>query len=172
MKARLSRNTLQTAFALVFLLYLWVLFRLTLFRTTFTLAGFHFVGQGREHVSFRQERSMANLVPFHMIRYYATGQEPWYVDFVNLMGNVVIFVPFGLMVPLLFPKTRRFARMLLLSAGLSLFIEIMQFITRTGVFDVDDIILNTIGGATGYAGWRLLFALWYRKRAPRGQPNI
>ncbi len=68
----------------------------------------------------------------------------------NLFGNVGCFVPFGAFLPILFQKARRFPWALLCSFGFSLLIECIQLLTRTGSFDVDDLMLNTIGGVLGF----------------------
>ena len=103
-----------------------------------------------------------NLIPFREIRrfiVYADLLGPMAV-ISNLFGNIVIFMPFGFLVPILGRKKRNFWFTSLLSFALSLAVECIQLITRTGCFDVDDIFLNTIGGMLGY----LVYALVQRKR--------
>lgn len=103
-----------------------------------------------------------NLIPFREIRrfiVYADLLGPMAV-ISNLFGNIVIFMPFGFLVPILGRKKRNFWFTSLLSFALSLTVECIQLVTRTGCFDVDDIFLNTIGGMLGY----LVYALVQRKR--------
>ena len=103
-----------------------------------------------------------NLIPFREIRrfiVYADLLGPMAV-ISNLFGNIVIFMPFGFLVPILGRKKRNFWFTSLLSFALSLAVECIQLVTRTGCFDVDDIFLNTIGGMLGY----LVYALVQRKR--------
>lgn len=69
---------------------------------------------------------------------------------VNLGGNIVAFIPFGCILPIISKKRRKFFIILLLSFELSLAIEITQLISKVGSFDVDDMLLNTVGGAIGY----------------------
>ncbi len=78
----------------------------------------------------------------------------------NLFGNIAIFMPFGFLVPILGRKKRKFWFTALASFELSLSVECIQLVTKTGCFDVDDIFLNTIGGMLGY----LVYALVQRKR--------
>ena len=73
---------------------------------------------------------------------------------VNLLGNVAVFVPLGLLMPWAFPALRRWWAVTLLCGGLSLAIEFTQLFLARSV-DVDDLLLNTLGGLLGY----LLFAL-------------
>jgi len=49
------------------------------------------------------------------------------------------------------------------SFELSLLVELIQLVTKVGSFDVDDIILNTIGGAIGYIVYKVVRGWWYRK---------
>ena len=62
----------------------------------------------------------------------------------NLFGNIAIFMPFGFLVPILGRKKRKFWFTALLGFELSLSVECIQLVTKTGCFDVDDIFLNTI----------------------------
>ncbi len=73
----------------------------------------------------------------------------------NLMGNVVVFVPLGFLIPFTFPGFSKFYRTFLICEFTILFIEIIQFITMLGFFDVDDIFLNSLGCVTGYAGFKI-----------------
>ena len=69
---------------------------------------------------------------------------------INLFGNVVAFLPFGALLPSLFVRCRRFFLTTLLSFEFSLCVEIIQLVWKVGSFDVDDILLNTLGGALGF----------------------
>ena len=69
---------------------------------------------------------------------------------INVAGNVACFIPFGILLPLNVKRTRNFISVLLSTALFSMIIESVQLITRLGSFDVDDILLNTIGGVLGY----------------------
>ena len=99
-----------------------------------------------------------NLVPFREIKRFLMGGEYLGHDMVmiNLVGNVTAFIPFGLLLPWMRRRMRGLFRVLGAMALFSLLIESLQLITRVGSFDVDDIILNTIGGVLGY-GLFLLF---------------
>ena len=64
----------------------------------------------------------------------------------NILGNILAFAPFGLFIPLIFEeKFGKFKNFLLLVIGIILIFEIVQFVTFRGTFDIDDIILNTLG---------------------------
>jgi hypothetical protein len=67
-----------------------------------------------------------------------------------LLGNLLIFVPIGLLVSVLFRDLRSGWKMLLVGAGISLTIEVLQLILAVRVFDIDDILLNALGTWLGY----------------------
>lgn len=93
-----------------------------------------------------------NLVPFKEIMRFYTYRDLVGVQafLLNLFGNVLAFVPFGFMIPIISWKNRKFIRILGLTFLLSLFIECIQLLFRVGSFDVDDLILNTLGGVIGF----------------------
>ena len=71
-----------------------------------------------------------------------------------LLGNIIMFVPFGLLAALLW-RGFRWTRALFLGVCITVFIECSQlFVGRA--FDIDDIILNTLGVLCGYWLWLLL----------------
>lgn len=78
------------------------------------------------------------------------------VVFWNLAGNVICFMPFGFFVPWMRKSADRIWIAGFLSLYLSLLIELTQFFMRVGSFDVDDLLLNTVGGVLGY----LCYKLW------------
>ena len=100
-----------------------------------------------------------NLVPFREIQRYIRYHRqigPWRV-FWNLIGNVIGFVPFGALLPAIRRKKTGFLKTVLLSFELTIFIEVSHLILRVGSCDVDDMILNTLGGCIGYGVYRLVF---------------
>ena len=68
----------------------------------------------------------------------------------HALENVLLFVPFGFLVPLTGRFFKRWWNLILIAFMGSLFIETMQLATARGYFELDDIILNTIGAALGY----------------------
>ena len=67
----------------------------------------------------------------------------------NFLGNIVLFVPVGVLFPFVIGKNQWFWAF---GAGFcfSLFIETVQLLTTRGLFDPNDIILNTLGTAIGF----------------------
>lgn len=70
--------------------------------------------------------------------------------FTNIFGNIICFIPFGTMLPILSTKMRKLSLVTLVSFELSLVIEVTQLLFKVGSFDVDDLVLNTIGGFIGF----------------------
>lgn len=99
-----------------------------------------------------------NFVPFKTIKFYlflADIKTSFKIE--NLAGNVVGFVPLGILTPLISNKFRRFTTVLLTTLALSLTYEILQLLFEFGSFDVDDLILNTLGGAIGYMIFKIIY---------------
>jgi glycopeptide antibiotics resistance protein len=90
-----------------------------------------------------------NLVPFASIRLFLKmfAQHPWAAA-ANLIGNIVIFVPFGMLIPLVFGGG--WGRMLLLFVCAIVVLECSQFLLHRGSLDVDDLLLNVVGALIGY----------------------
>ncbi|WP_019155184.1 VanZ family protein [Robertmurraya massiliosenegalensis] len=93
-----------------------------------------------------------NFIPFKTIGYYLFFANDINFDIrvENLTGNILGFVPFGMLFPLLFSKFHSFKKIALATFCLSLTFELLQLIFKFGSFDVDDLILNTVGGVVGY----------------------
>lgn len=77
-------------------------------------------------------------------------------SFENLVGNVVVFIPFGMLLPSIWKRFCNFADALLAGFLFSLSIEIFQLFSAFGAFDVDDILLNCIGVIIGYVCYMLM----------------
>ena len=93
-----------------------------------------------------------NLKPFTEIkRYlnYAKEIGSFYV-ILNLLGNVVCFMPFGFVLPILSNKQRNIFKVTFLSFLCSVTVELIQLVSKLGSCDIDDVILNTLGGFLGY----------------------
>lgn len=98
---------------------------------------------------------MMNLVPFDTIQRY-TSFRSFGSSAVNLVGNVVMFIPLGALPPVLWKRFRALWKMTLLGFFTSCAIECIQlFIDRS--VDIDDVLLNTLGVMLGYILIRLIF---------------
>lgn len=141
----------------LFLLYsalmLWLLFD----RST--------AGNGSDY--WEQLRSNLNLRPLRTIRNYLDVllRREYYLEkwgfagiyfyqarhaAINLVGNLVMFVPLGFLLPRTFPRLDRLWKTLAIVVLAVILVELVQLFTLLGSCDVDDLILNTLGAALGY----------------------
>lgn len=92
-----------------------------------------------------------NLVLFKEIKRFFRYREQLgiFATAANLLGNILVFLPFGFFMPMA-SKDRSFLSTTVYSLTLSLAIELSQLFLKVGCFDVDDLLLNTIGGMLGY----------------------
>ena len=103
-----------------------------------------------------------NLIPFYTIReMFAQGATGYAA--VNLLGNVLIFAPIGLLPALLWRRMDCLWPCLGAGFGFSLFIEAAQLFSVRSP-DVDDLLLNTLGTALGFALWRMCLKGWLGER--------
>ena len=105
-----------------------------------------------------------NIQPFREIRRYLSYWEILGIRtvFLNLAGNIIGFVPFGALLPIFIRSVRNAWKVTLLSLEISAIIEVSQLIFRVGCFDVDDMILNTLGGLLGF-GLFWVSSKYYRR---------
>ena len=94
----------------------------------------------------------ANFTLFKTIRMYI-DYSYMLNSFENLVGNVVVFIPFGFLLPYVLKRGRNFLVMLLNAFLFVLGIEVFQLFSAFGAFDVDDILLNCFGAVLGYFGY-------------------
>jgi glycopeptide antibiotics resistance protein len=105
-----------------------------------------------------------NFVPFRSIEHDVKAGGSEFV--VNFLGNVAAFVPMGWLLPSLLGRRRLALRVAGLSLALSLLVEVLQGISGQRVADIDDVILNTLGGLVGYGLWLVaerLSSVWSRQ---------
>ena len=87
-----------------------------------------------------------NLVPFANLLDYDSKRDL----LLNLIGNTTMFIPTGIMTPLIYKNRNGFWKTVLTGFLLSLTIEIIQLPFAVRASDVDDLILNTFGCVIGY----------------------
>lgn len=92
------------------------------------------------------------LVPFETIKeFWNMLERAWSTHaFINLVGNVLMFVPLGYGLPFLSKQARSFLGCMIVSFFVILIAEMIQLFTLLGYFDIDDFILNLIGVAVGF----------------------
>jgi glycopeptide antibiotics resistance protein len=104
-------------------------------------------------VTFQDVSSSSNLIPFKEMFRYEIGSK---LFFRNVVGNMLMFLPYGFFTAY-FLKTKKIYMVLISIFITSLTIELTQ-LSLGRVFDVDDIILNIIGGIAGYFLFKLMTA--------------
>lgn len=113
-----------------------------------------FFSSYRRAVRFGRNESFTeyNLIPFHTIMNYvnATGYINTSIVITNLAGNILAFMPLGFFLPLLFKRYLKFRKAISIVIASTLTVECLQYIFRVGSFDVDDLILNSVGGILGF----------------------
>ena len=87
-----------------------------------------------------------NLIPLVNILDYDIKREAA----INIIGNISMFIPTGVIMPILYKRLDCFWKVLLAGVGLSFVIEVIQLLFPGSVTDIDDLILNTLGVAVGY----------------------
>lgn len=115
-----------------------------------------FFSEDYGRIADAQREYRYNLVPFVEIKRFWVYREQLgsFALFTNIFGNVLGFIPYGFILPVICRGLRNGFLIILSGFGLSLCVETIQLVTKVGCFDVDDMILNTLGAALGY------FAFW------------
>lgn len=144
-KERISHSTYQAGTVFLFVLYAAALAKVLLIRNG-SWAFFWTVSNAWKDVNF---------IPFHTIaEYLTTAEQKGLAGFgqmlANLLGNLLLFVPMGYLLPILSRKCQSLRRVVLISALCSLSVEVLQFFLQVGHSDIDDFLINTLGGLCGY----------------------
>ena len=114
------------------------------------------------HLRFRfagPHTGPGNFVPFKTIVPELIGRGNHLIDIVNLIGNIIPFMPIGLLAPLVF-RSISWQKALVLGVVTGLTFEVMEVVFRVGIFDIDDVILNGLGVMIGYGAFVI-----FRRRA-------
>jgi len=139
-----------------FLVYCAVMIWLLFFRSDSRVTGLPYKDLLRQNTS---------LVPFYTTKNYlyvlkhSTDRYMRTHCFMNLAGNIVLFIPAGWLLPRLWVWMRNFFRFFAFCAGVIFLVETVQLFTLLGRFDIDDLILNLFGMVLGF----ILFAVKRKK---------
>ena len=82
----------------------------------------------------------------------------------NVVGNVVAFMPCGFFLPIVSRRSKKWYNTIGLGFSLSLCIETVQLVFKVGSFDVDDLLLNTVGGVLGYLCYHVVQQVRIRRK--------
>ena len=102
----------------------------------------------------------SNFIPFRTIYEYSTVDIGFNISVSNSFGNIIAFVPLGFLLPLLKERLKELKKIFKIAFIISLTFEIIQLITGLGEFDVDDIILNVLGGALGFLIYKIFYKIY------------
>lgn len=95
-----------------------------------------------------------NFIPFATVKLFVNAYRDsnleTHIIIENILGNFLVFVPFAFFVPRIFKAINSFARFLLCISICVIAIELLQIIFLTGSADIDDFILNVLGGTLAY----------------------
>ena len=146
------RNSIKTLLIATFIVYLAVIAALTIVPTRLA----RFRSADPDHI---------NIIPFdYSVRCFLQERSayPHVTGFClrNTLGNIALFVPLGILLPLVSVRFRSLKRMLLLALCMSLTIEtiqlVLRFVGNPRAVDIDDVILNTLGACLGFFVYRFL----------------
>ena len=140
---------------LLFVLYLLLLFYLLFFSETY----------GRTMDSGYRY----NLEPFKEIRRFLSNRDSLgrRSVIINILGNIVAFAPFGFFLAVLCRAGKRVISCVLLTGLFSLLVEVVQLVSKVGAFDVDDILLNALGGLVGFLCYAIVWNPFIKHIADR-----
>ena len=151
-----GRHFLKEHVRLIFFLYLLVVIKVIIFK--YPLEQLRAIAATWEKEVILEGLDTANFTLFKTIRMYIDYSYKLN-SFENLVGNIVVFVPFGFLLPYVMKRGRNFFVMLLNAFVLVLGIEVFQLFSAFGAFDVDDILLNCLGAVLGYLGYLIYEAI-------------
>lgn len=104
-----------------------------------------FLGMGR----FQYEENLITVEPFFSTIKFIQGPNKT-IDIVSIvLGNIIMFIPFGFL-GWIIPELKQLKPLMFGFVSCIVIVEALQYFTRMGIFEVDDIILNTFGV---YLGW-------------------
>jgi len=103
---------------------------------------------------FTSDAREINMIPFQFIKMFSGQDITIDVALKNILGNIAIFIPLGILISRLLPKKQGLT--ICLCIIVSCLFEMIQLITGCGATDIDDIILNSIGGVIGIVLYRFI----------------
>lgn len=125
-----------------------------------TNENFDFVGNFKDRIN--SGAWGVNFVPFRTMKNYIK-YSGFLHTLTNIFGNILIFIPYGILLPEIFPKCRKMTKVFLLSFVTSFFVEFIQFFIGRSV-DIDDLILNVFGSIIGYLIWKKVLRYKFAKK--------
>mgnify|MGYP000871848563 CR=1 FL=1 len=129
------------------------IYRIFILPYTIFLLYLMFLGFGRE----QHEANIVRLLPFVSTILFVQNTTSWESIIINLFGNIIMFIPFGFL-GWLNAKYFSFKKLIVDFLSALIIVEALQYLTRLGVFDIDDLALNSLGVWIGFQ-MRKLFSV-------------
>lgn len=108
----------------------------------------------------------------HLFRAWREAWNQFTVNsWANLLLNIALFVPLGALLPWIWKTMRKWYVAIPTGAGVSLAIELIQLVTGRGLFDVDDLLANSLGAAIGFC-LALTVLSMLREKGKRTKPTL
>lgn len=123
------------------------LYKIVILPYTLFLLYLLFLGMGR----FQYEDNLITVEPIFSTIKFIQGAMSWKDVVTIVLGNIVMFIPFGFL-GWIFPRLMDVKPLIFTFIPAITIVEALQYFTRMGIFEVDDILLNTFGV---YLGWLL-----------------
>ena len=121
------------------------IYRIFIFPYTIFLLYLMFIGFGRE----QHEANIVRLLPLVSTILFVQNTTSWESIIINLFGNIIMFIPFGFL-GWLNAKYFSFKKLIVDFLSALIIVEALQYLTRLGVFDIDDLALNSLGVWIGF----------------------
>ena len=121
------------------------IYRIFIFPYAIFLLYLMFLGFGRE----QHEANIVRLLPFVSTVFFVQNTTSWESIIINLFGNIIMFIPFGFL-GWLNGKYFSFKKLIVDFLSALIIVEALQYLTRLGVFDIDDLALNSLGVWIGF----------------------
>ena len=126
-----SETIFRIIFSVMFVLYVPVFLRVT------------FMEDG-----IRTATNQVRMIPFNTVFEYLDGEKTFKFLAVNYIGNILLFIPIGLILPAIFKKLT-ILKVLLIGLGITIAVELSQHLLGKGYADIDDVIMNVVGVLIG-----------------------
>lgn len=154
-----TRKTINLLVRILFWVYLIIAVRLLVLKAFPMGLALSYMRADWERGVILRGLSTANFIPFETVIMYIKHYGHLN-SFENLVGNIVIFIPFGFLAPFVKSERKRgLAFVMAMGFLISMLVEVIQLVTGFGAFDVDDLILNTLGTVIGYCLYKVVMAI-------------
>lgn len=155
-KINLNNKFIKTMIWLIFVVYLLALVKVILFKYPLEMT-INTIKANNWTSIMRRIQYSSNYVPFQNISQLLFSKENTRYISRNILGNIIAFIPLGILLPILKEKARRVKNTLIIALSISLIFELIQLLSGIGDFDIDDLILNTVGGFIGLLIHKILY---------------